>query len=537
MDGYTYEPSPYGAMINKANNTSTNLGYTFNIVELIVAPTRNEGYQQQVIRSFTSNVKVDDVGRIVDDMLLNNGTLTNNSQSTSNIMRVSSAPISNADIESGWRSQRYMFKMKVKCTPNAFNSYGGTNGVYDIIVSGYSDGSGDFLKMTSGGSFYADENLTFHINSLQRVSINTNLNSIVGIENLGVTTPDNFLNNDSKLSVRPHDITSGISTRSYGMGIGGVTYNVGTSTESTPLAFDRVHNVGKQYLNNILNAVMGGVGDASGTRAAFNSDFGSSKDQSYLEATSRLRNDVLRNDIFIQALQQVNFNAIGYSFTINQLKRLDPAFSTDKLIYANTLEGDRFGSDGILNSIYTHDLTGANKMTAIVSEVHNIITSLLTNNFLSSIRILIKNSYKSLPNGFGMALQPDWHVANGDVKWSYAPAAQNANAAMLLQRSIDGCVKLLIDPLVSENGNLEYELLISADTALDTSISLSLAGNEPILFRFPTFGDMCFTPMVGNLEVKESLITNIGVLASEIVDRVTSGDSDYTGMYSDPMHI
>jgi len=60
MDGYMYEPSPYGAMINRALETHTNLGYTFSIVEMIVSPTRTEGYQQQVIRSFTSNVKVDD---------------------------------------------------------------------------------------------------------------------------------------------------------------------------------------------------------------------------------------------------------------------------------------------------------------------------------------------------------------------------------------------------------------------------------------------------------------------------------------------
>lgn len=536
MDGYTYEPSPYGAMINRALETHTNLGYTFSIVEMIVSPTRTEGYQQQVIRSFTSNVKVDDAGKIVDDMLLNNGGLTNNSQSTSNIMRVSSAPISNADIQSGWSSQRYMFKLKVKCTPSAVNSYGGNTGVYDIILSGYSDGSGDFLIPTTGGGFIADENLTFHINSLQRVNINTNTNSIVGIENIGVTTPESFMQNNSKMSVRPQDITSGISSKSYGNSIGGITYSIGTSTENTPLAFDRVHNVGKQYLNNILNAVIGGTADAVGTRSAFNNDFGSPREQSFLEATSRLRNDTLRNDIFIQALQQVNFNAIGYSFTINQLKRIDPTFTTDRLIYGNIIEGDRFGTDSILNSVYTHDMIGANKLTAVVSEVHNIITSLLTNNFLSSIRILIKNVYKPLENGFGMALQPEWHVANNDVKWSYAPAANNQNAGMLLQRSIDGCVKLLIDPLVSENGNLEYELLIAADTALDTSISISLAGMEPVLFRFPTFGDMCFTPMVGNLEVKESLITNIGVLANEIVDRVTSNDSEYN-FGNGPMYI
>jgi len=86
MDGYAYEPSPYGAMINRALETGTNLGYTFLIQELLVAPTRVEGYQQQVVRSFTSNVKADEADKIVDDMLLNNGALTNNSQSTSNIM-------------------------------------------------------------------------------------------------------------------------------------------------------------------------------------------------------------------------------------------------------------------------------------------------------------------------------------------------------------------------------------------------------------------------------------------------------------------
>lgn len=535
MDGYTYEPSPYGAMINRALETGSNLGYTFFIQELIVAPTRVEGYDQQVIRSFTSNVKVDEADKIVDDMLLNNGHLTNNSQSTSNIMRVSVAPISNADIQEGWRSTRYTFKMKVRCTPSTFNSYGGSGGTYDLIISGYSDASNDFFIPTSGGSGIEDENLTFHINSVQRVTINTNMNAVTGIENLGVSTPENFINTNSKVSVRPQDITSGISSRAYGENIGGMTYSVGSSTENIPLAFDRKHNVGKQYLNNVLNAVMSGTSDAHGVRSAFNSDFGSSKDQSYLEATSKLRNDTLRNDIFIQALQQANFNATGFSFTIAQLKRIDPTFTTHRVHYIQVNEMARFETDAMMNSAYTHDLVSGAKLPAVVTELHNIITTLLTNNFLSSITIHIWNTPMPLENGFGCRLAPVYEPVA--LHWAYLPAGSNPQAESLARHAVDGCVKLLIDPLLSECGNLQYDVVISADVALDTTIMISQAGEQPVLFRFPTFGDMCFTPMVGDYEVKEKLITNIGVLANQIIDRVTSGDSEYSGYGYDTMRI
>lgn len=535
MDGYAYEPSPYGAMINRALETGTNLGYTFLIQELLVAPTRVEGYQQQVVRSFTSNVKADEADKIVDDMLLNNGALTNNSQSTSNIMRVSAAPISNADIQEGWGSTRYMFKMKVRCSPTAFNNYGGTNGVYDLIISGYSDASNDFFIPTTGGSGIEDENLTFHINSVQRVSINTNINAITNIENLGVSTPDNFINTNTKVSVRPQDITSGISSRAYGDNIGGVTYSVGTSTENVPLAFDRRYNVGKQYLNNILNAVMSGVSDATGVRSAFNSDFGSSKDQGYLEATSKLRNDTLRNDIFIQALQQANFNATGFSFTIAQLKRIDPTFDTNRVHYVNVTEMARFESDAIMNSAYTHDLVSGAKLPAVVTELHNIITTLLTNNFLSAISIRIRNVLTPLENGFGCVLAPAYDPPK--LHWAYMPAAASPQAATLASNAIAGCVKLLIDPLLSEGGNLEYDVIINADVALDTTIMISQAREPAVLFRFPTFGDMCFTPMVGDYEVKDKLITNIGTLANQIIDRVTSGDSEYSGYAPGTMYI
>ena len=92
--------------------------------------------------------------------------------------------------------------------------------------------------------------------------------------------------------------------------------------------------------------------------------------------------------------------------------------------------------------------------------------------------------------------------------------------------------------MLSESGQLEYDIIIAADVALDTSISISIGGREPILYRFPTFSDMSFTPMVGTYEIKDHLVTNLGVLVNEITSNVIDTPLyDSYGYHNSPMSI
>lgn len=515
-----YEPSPYGAMVNRGLKLS-NVHANFTIQQLIVAPARSYGYQQQVIRSFTTNLNVGDIDRIVEDISRNNGTLTNVNQSTNNVMKMGALPVGNATIDNGWAAPRYTFKMIVRCQPTETTVYGSTSDIYDLIVTGYSDASGEFIVRDITGSTYPNENLVFNINSIQKISINANANTITNIQNVGVGSVNSFQNDSCNVCVRPSDITSGITGSLVDKDFGGSVYSVNTRASQEPMAFERKDAIGKQYVNKILNAVVNGVADANSSYNPYNNLFNSGADQAIIEATSRLRNNILSTDLFIQALQEVNLNPLKESFTIKQLKSIDRTFTSDRIVYANVIEDNRFSTDGILNSQYTEHMLGANRETTLVTELHNMLTNLMTEKFVVSMVIRLSNNYKPLESGFGMALQPEYFVDGNSVRWSYAVAQNDPNAPMLLSRALDNAVKILIDPLLSSNGNTRYDVVANIDLTTDTSISISLDGKEPILYRFPTFGDTCFTPMVGSDDTKTNLVSSLGLLVNEITDNIS----------------
>lgn len=515
-----YEPSPYGAMVNRGLKLS-NVHANFTIQQLIVAPARSYGYQQQVIRSFTTNLNVGDIDRIVEDISRNNGTLTNVNQSTNNVMKMGALPVGNANIDNGWAAPRYTFKMIVRCQPTETTVYGSTSDIYDLIVTGYSDASGEFIVRDITGSTYPNENLVFNINSIQKISINANANTITNIQNVGVGSVNSFQNDSCNVCVRPSDITSGITGSLVDKDFGGSVYSVNTRASQEPMAFERKDAIGKQYVNKILNAVVNGVADANSSYNAYNNLFNSGADQAIIEATSRLRNNILSTDLFIQALQEVNLNPLKESFTIKQLKSIDRTFTSDRIVYANVIEDNRFATDGILNSQYTEHMLGANRETTLVTELHNMLTNLMTEKFVVSMVIRLSNNYKPLESGFGMALQPEYFVDGNSVRWSYAVAQNDPNAPMLLSRALDNAVKILIDPLLSSNGNTRYDVVANIDLTTDTSISISLDGKDPILYRFPTFGDTCFTPMVGSDDTKTNLVSSLGLLVNEITDNIS----------------
>ena len=515
-----YEPSPYGAMVNRGLKLS-NVHANFTIQQLIVAPARSYGYQQQVIRSFTTNLNVGDIDRIVEDISRNNGTLTNVNQSTNNVMKMGALPIGNATIDNGWNAPRYTFKMIVRCQPTETTVYGSTSDIYDLIVTGYSDASGEFIVRDITGSTYPNENLVFNINSIQKISINANANTITNIQNVGVGSVNSFQNDSCNVCVRPSDITSGITGSLVDKDFGGSVYSVNTRASQEPMAFERKDAIGKQYVNKILNAVVNGVADANSSYNPYNNLFNSGADQAIIEATSRLRNNILSTDLFIQALQEVNLNPLKESFTIKQLKSIDRTFTSDRIVYANVIEDNRFANDGILNSQYTEHMLGANRETTLVTELHNMLTNLMTEKFVVSMVIRLSNNYKPLESGFSMALQPEYFVDGNSVRWSYAVAQNDPNAPMLLSRALDNAVKILIDPMLSSNGNTRYDVVANIDLTTDTSISISLDGKDPILYRFPTFGDTCFTPMVGSDDTKTNLVSSLGLLVNEITDNIS----------------
>lgn len=519
-----YEPSGYGKSIETDLNTGL---YNFTIKEFIVAPSRPYGYRNMLQRSYTSNLTTRDTNNIAEDVL-RNGKLGNSSQSTSNILRVSATPIADSEISGGWSSQRYTFQLEVRCAPTTSGVIHTPSTTYDLVITGYSEPSNSFVHKDPGGNLYPDTQLVFRINSIQRVGLNAKMNSIVGIDNIGLSTPTSFNSNSDTVCVRPVDIVSGINSAYAADAYIANVLNVDYTPLMAPVDFNRGQVVGKKYVNDVVNGMIDGLGNSLGTRAAFSDAFNSNMEMALVETSTILRNDMSHQDAFLIALRQITYGRQDNAFTINDLMKIDKSFTPNRVKYANIQEESRFNLDGILTSADTATLHGATRLNAKVTELHNTIVSMLTSNFLSHIEIRIWNSLKPNENGFGHSLQPDYEVPGDKVSWTYDPAATSENAIFLLRNSIEGHIKYLLDPMLSETGNIQYDVMIVADVSNDTTIAISLDNSEPILYRFPTFADMSYTPLVGDTRTKESLVASIGSLTNAITDTVSSQPMDST---------
>lgn len=507
------------------NSTNMNRGtHTFEVTKLTIGGTRPNGYQDMVQRAFLSNVKHDDLNHVVDEVL-RNGKLTNSSTTASNMVTVSSTPLGLSAIRGGWKEYRYFFKLEVRCRPRDDIFVSGASTTYDLVLTGYSEPSSDFIKTDVLGNFTYDPNLLFTINNIQRVGLNEHTKNIVGIDNIGVTDPLAYRDNSNDICIRPLDVISSISNK-YSDNFNGIqTMRIDVTTDNMPVSFDRTHMVGKNYVTDLVNSTVEGVANNDGVRQAFNTLYDTKHTAAYAEATSILENksNITYDDVFLTALSRIN-GTNGNVFSIRDLHTIDPNIDK-KIMFIDVKETNRFQSDQMLSTAYTESLTGASVINGKVTELHNALVSLLTSQFLSHLEINIFNQPQMGPTG-ALVLKPIWNIPPGpsSVAWTYNINNNQQQLMALLKNKIDGMVNMIIDPLLSSNGNVEYSVVISADMTSDTTILISFNGQQPIPYRFPTFADMCFNPMVGNTEARNNLVGNLGMVSDTVIDNIVGSN-------------
>lgn len=498
--------------------------YSFEVLNLTIGGTRPYGYQDMVHRSFVSNIKQGDLNNVLNEVL-RKGKLTNNSNVSNNLVNISAAPLGVSTISGGWHEQRYFFKLEVRCRPREDIMLSNSSTTYDLVLTGYSEPSRDFIHLNALGSYTYDENLIFTINSIQRIGVNETSKVVLGIDNVGVTNPNNYTNNDNDVCVRPLDIVSNINNKNNDIYNGVNTVMIDLTTNNTPVSFDRGQMVGRDYVKDLVNSTVEGLANGYGVRQGLNSLYNDKYNSAYVEATTILENksNINYNDVFLIALNRINgYN--GHMFTIRDLKHLDKHLD-NKITYIDVNEQQRFQSDGMMLTNDTANLTSANVENARVSELHNALVSLMTSQFLSHLELSIWNT--GVRNETGMlVLKPLWNIPDGpnSIAWSYNLNTNQEQLRSLLSNQINYMVNYVIDPLLSTSGNLQYHVVISADMAADTTIALSIENQSPIIYRFATFADMCFNPMVGNKLTKDNLVGNLSTVSDTVIDTLSGSD-------------
>lgn len=517
--------SPYSNTLNRPRSRSS---YSFKIDKLVIAPTQPYGYVDMVNRPFQARITEHTINHVLDDVI-RYGSLQNTSHSTDDIVHIGAAPLSIAGITGGWREKRYTFQLTVRCEPRQDLTQNSNAPVYDLILTGYSDPSSDFAIEQGGGSYVIDTNLRFYINGMRRVTISTSRNIITSTESIGITSPESYTkNNIIDTSMRPVDIVSDINTRNLAEENRGIVRGSSSSPSITALSFSRNHSIGKEYINDIVNAVTGGCNSTFNSHIALTSAFGGQNSSIYSSASYLLEDNTYNTDPFILALMEDNmrFGQYGPEFNIETLCQVDPSFTPDRIDYVKLHQGGRFEGDVAFTAQDTQDLVSADRMHALATEVHQVITTLLYNRFLSHIKISLWNIANF--DGLAMRFEPKWEVLKDQLTYAYNPNDNDSGRSIaVFKQAIDAYVKYCLDPLLSANGERKYECLISSDVQRDTTIMISLDGEPPVIYRFPTFADMTFTPMMSNHDVKDGMVANVSALTNRITNELTSASGYY----------
>ena len=515
MAGYNDDfTSPYSNHVDKYNNGVFS-SYKFTITKFVAAPTRRYGYRDMVVRGFTSNVThetKENVLREVEQV----GSLGSNSTTLNDVVRVGTNPLSLAKISGGWAEMRVVVDMVVRCEPINPNISLPT---YDLLITGYSDPTSSFVVRDNyTNTYYPDTHLKFYINSIQKVTINAKRGLVTKMENLGVTTPVSF-DSSANIAMRPEDIMSDINSRCLAQEYNGGVLGVGLSAANDPITINRLHMIGKSYASDIVNSVVQGVQSATQTRIAIQNMFASGASQSFVEATHFLHNNTLDTDLFLQVLSEASPFDLreGYTFNIDALMKLDRNFTSAQVVYADVSEDARSQGEAMLSTNDTMGLYEGTVMNAKVTELHNMIMALFTGYHLGHLELRIFNTV--VTNELGQPiLTYKWMPTDNPGAISFGYGANLTDPAVFnrLNMAIDNFVKTSIDPKLSDHGFTQYDILLKADMAGDTTIVASFDSEPPVIYRFATFADMAFTPMIANKDTKDAMSANMAALANDV---------------------
>ncbi len=491
------------------------------ISQLIIAPTREEGYNNQYIRGLEINATAYDVDVIAEcvnsaaNKTINASTVIRN---TPNLASVGSMPIKVADIPNGWGITR--MKMLL------ITSSEGPNGInYINIVQAWSEFDGD---PTSSGLL--DEHMLWHINSISEMV--SGIDAVTGqtyyrptganqsvITDVSVNSPwaDNmqsglFQDAGSMLcTVDPTDVFRSMSvnalmSEAHNANHGGVTVNntSGLLTSNKVYTANRGVSGPAVHAATTINAYMG---------AAVTAAMSNSTADIYSTAGQDASNALYTRDIFVTALRQAqNHRSMAPStFTLQDLVNMDNTI-IPRINYIGRAERT-LGAGSIMDSTDTADTMQPTIENKIASTITQYLPGMLLESMLTYISVTIVTDQYSH--------EPQLHVSGYN---SYLPGVNRDFGMTQLEYKL----KNTLYPIISSNNMYYVEATITADLGGDTTILVSINGNPGILSRFSTFADSLTTAIITDRATREETITGYGAIMDTLHQNI---NSQRTGQY------
>lgn len=476
-----------------------------HITKLFMVVTRND-YATPYKRSFNVDANYNMIERFRHNVLASkgfNGELSpfDVTNGLNGCISLQQRPLAAANIVNGWDTKRLRYLMEV------------VNNVNGSRIVSYIQGYTDYFDSARGlsGSVIIDPNTKFYINSilLVRKTFDTANNRYITVplaaynvitNNFGVNEwkLDRTFENDLRL-VRPKDIMENLITNNiylddvYINTTGHITGGLQTSK--------RINNDPVEYIANTLNGYTSGMNAVSTT-----TDPG----------------DIYRNASMTPFATESSIHSLPFMvriasvlgtydptwFTLGTLVTIDPNCNNSSVM--TLVEQDNMVTPNANMNMNVRMLTDSNTDSTlnptpeamIASNVNNAISSIMLKNMITRIAVSFGNK-----TGRYLSLISDVNSFVTDMDLTFYGNRVNSS------------IENVLLPSITMNNQLLVEVTVICDILRDTSILVDI-GNGPILYRFPTFADSLFIPVVANSATSDDITSGVESLVSAITTSI-----------------
>lgn len=422
-------------------------------------------------------------------------------------LRAHGEGMSLVEMPNGWGGKRFRIVMVVEVTLGARKK--------QYLIQGYTDYFG--LSGVSIDESGLDQGMVIYINSITEIDIiyshalgkySFHIGETYNTLQDYVSRYEQNLSNVNNLSlIRPSDImkaNSVINSQSYNNGMsfqapGGNLYGFGEYNANTTATSLRKNSDPSTYLTRLINGCLAGQAISS---VSYDDN---SAENVFVSGAANVPEPVLANNLFITKLQEATGVYSPTTLRVSDLYRLDPTLSgSGRLqVFVNDDMGEVVKMVPELGSYETSSTISPTPKNIQILELNNAITSNLLGVGLTSVTFYL-NTFLSVPSLTIMhakSLLGDEHVPE---------CCEKLKAVFYTQ----------IIPHFTRGGLYQYELFVNADILKDTTISVSDEGSfgtEKEIFRFPTFADALYSPMIATKEDRNIIIRDFETIYENVM--------------------
>lgn len=452
---------------------------TYTIKQMLITPTKR--YQPLYNRAYTLDANYNTVGKLQSVINPDSNVSTPKAVSDATvaqfipeIISLNPAASKASHIPNGWETERFRFIMEVEI------------GVAGQTYIHYYQGYSEFLDMSYNGNI--DEHMRFFINSVsithKQYNPITGLPMYTGTQNFQLLRSESGLNMveldtlDTTL-IRPVDILKSIdleNTHGNGNGLHIINKTADLRNDIS-LRNSKANNNPYTYFTNIINSVSKAavgahnLGPDTALQPGPRDIYKAAHEELSLSSLNNYR------DTFLIYLGQQTNRRIAEDFTLADLQRIMPTVANVITLVTDTGHNSNFN---FINSEYTSGTLQPTPENIKAIHIANTIPSLMGRFLLTKCQFTYNNE------------------TGEDVIYVTADSIfQDINLLENLDR-LENKILTTVIPMLKDHGQSIVRASVSSDSLGDTDISISVNGQPDIIYRFPTFADGLYAPVITN---------------------------------------